>query len=544
MPSSRRIRAPRVVLSLLFAGLLASACAWAAPQAAAPIASGIGAPAPSGVYYEIFVRSFYDSDGNGIGDLDGVTAKLPYLQRLGVSGIWLMPIFPSPSYHGYDITDYRAINPQYGTMADFERLVKAAHTDGIKVILDMVINHTSDRNPWFIAAQNPASPYHDWYIWAGPHTNLDEKSPWGGPVWRTLGRQHYMGIFCGCMPDLNYDNPAVRNEMISIGRYWLRKGADGFRLDAAKHIFDKLERDDHSMAIMDKDAAWWDEYRQGLDSSDAHAYLVGEVTGGHYRLHAPFVKPLNAVFDFPMAVRLVKSARSGRDDGIGAALVHMQTVYRAAAGHYVMDAPFLSNHDQQRVMTDLGGNLDKMKLAAAMLLTLPGNPFVYYGEEIGMRGSKPDPQDREPMRWNISRSAPGETTWETSPVPMSQDVSVQAENDDPHSLLNRYRELIHWRMDIAPLRDGVAGEYATGNPALAAWRLRDGSGRVLVVHNLSARAQSLRLRPVQGYAYGALLRASAPATRLDAGVLRLPAYGSAVLEGRAASVTTAAMENR
>ena len=544
MPSSRRIRAPRVVLSLLFAGLLASACAWAAPQAAAPIASGIGAPAPSGVYYEIFVRSFYDSDGNGIGDLDGVTAKLPYLQRLGVSGIWLMPIFPSPSYHGYDITDFRAINQQYGTMADFERLVKAAHADGIKVILDMVINHTSDQNPWFIAAQNPASPYHDWYIWAGPHTNLDEKSPWGGPVWRTLGRQHYMGIFCGCMPDLNYDNPAVRNEMISIGRYWLRKGADGFRLDAAKHIFDKLERDDHSMAIMDKDAAWWDEYRQGLDSSDAHAYLVGEVTGGHYRLHAPFVKPLNAVFDFPMAVRLVKSARSGRDDGIGAALVHMQTVYRAAAGHYVMDAPFLSNHDQQRVMTDLGGNLDKMKLAAAMLLTLPGNPFVYYGEEIGMRGSKPDPQDREPMRWNISRSAPGETTWETSPVPMSQDVSVQAENDDPHSLLNRYRELIHWRMDIAPLRDGVAGEYATGNPALAAWRLRDGSGRVLVVHNLSARAQSLRLRPVQGYAYGALLRASAPATRLDAGVLRLPAYGSAVLEGRAASVTTAAMENR
>ena len=544
MPSSRRIRAPRVALSLLFAGLLASTCAWAAPRAAAPAASGIGAAAPSGVYYEIFVRSFYDSNGDGIGDLAGVTAKLPYLKSLGVSGIWLTPIFSSPSYHGYDITDYRAINPQYGTMADFERLVKAAHTDGIKVILDMVINHTSDRNPWFIAAQNPASPYHDWYIWAGPHTNLDEKSPWGGPVWRTLGRQHYMGIFCGCMPDLNYDNPAVRNEMISIGRYWLRKGADGFRLDAAKHIFDKLERDDHSMAIMDKDAAWWDEYRQGLDSSDAHAYLVGEVTGGHYRLHAPFVKPLNAVFDFPMAVRLVKSARSGRDDGIGAALVHMQTVYRAAAGHYVMDAPFLSNHDQQRVMTDLGGNLDKMKLAAAMLLTLPGNPFVYYGEEIGMRGSKPDPQDREPMRWNISRSAPGETTWETSPVPMSQDVSVQAENDDPHSLLNRYRELIHWRMDIAPLRDGVAGEYATGNPALAAWRLRDGSGRVLVVHNLSARAQSLRLRPVQGYAYGALLRASAPATRLDAGVLRLPAYGSAVLEGRAASVTTAAMENR
>lgn len=544
MPSSRRIRAPRVVLSLLFAGLLASTCAWAAPRAAAPAASGIGAAAPSGVYYEIFVRSFYDSNGDGIGDLAGVTAKLPYLKSLGVSGIWLTPIFSSPSYHGYDITDYRAINPQYGTMADFERLVKAAHADGIKVILDMVINHTSDQNPWFIAAQNPASPYHNWYIWAGPHTNLDAKSPWGGPVWRALGKQHYMGIFCGCMPDLNYDNPAVRNEMISIGRYWLRKGADGFRLDAAKHIYDKLEQDDHSMAIMDKDAAWWDEYRQGLDSVDPHAYLVGEVTGSHYRLHAPFVKPLNAVFDFPMAVRLVKSASSGRDDGIGAALVHMQTVYRAAAGHYVMDAPFLSNHDQQRVMTDLGGNLDKMKLAAAMLLTLPGNPFVYYGEEIGMQGTKPDPQIREPMRWDASLDAPGETTWEPLHIAANRAVSVQAEQHNPHSLLDRYRTLIHWRETIAPLRDGVAGEYATGNPALAAWRLQDESGRVLVVHNLSARAQSLRLRPVQGYAYGALLRASEPATRLEAGMLRLPAYGSAVLEGRAASVTAAATENR
>ncbi|MHB1618068.1 MAG: alpha-amylase family glycosyl hydrolase [Metallibacterium sp.] len=538
MPSSRRIRAPRVVFSLLFTGLLASACAWAAPQAAAPVASGIGAPAPSGVYYEIFVRSFYDSDGNGIGDLDGVTAKLPYLKSLGVSGIWLMPIFPSPSYHGYDITDYRAINPQYGSMADFERLVKAAHADGIKVILDMVINHTSDQNPWFIAARNPASTYHDWYIWAGPHTNLKEKSPWGGPVWRTLGKQHYMGIFCRCMPDLNYDNPAVRHAMISIGRFWLRKGADGFRLDAAKHIFDKLQQDDHSMAIMREDAAWWSEYRSGLDKVDPHAYLVGEVTGSHYRLDAPFVKPLNAVFDFPLAVRLVKSASSGRDDGIGDALVHMQTVYRAAAGHYVMDAPFLSNHDQQRVMTDLRGNLEHMKVAAALLLTLPGNPYVYYGEEIGMRGTKPDPQDREPMRWDISRTAPGETTWEVSPVPMREDVSVQAEKNNPHSLLGRYRELIHWRMDIAPLRDGVAGEYATGNPALAAWRLRDHAGGVLVVHNLSGQPQHLRLRSVGGLHYATLLRSTSAQAIIDGSVLKLPAYSSAVLDGTPVTADT------
>ena len=538
MPSSHRTRAPRVVLSLLFAGLLASACAWATPRAAAPAASGIGAPAPSGVYYEIFVRSFYDSNGDGIGDLAGVTAKLPYLKSLGVSGIWLTPIFSSPSYHGYDITDYRAINPQYGTMADFERLVKAAHADGIKVILDMVINHTSDQNPWFVAAQNPASPYHDWYIWAGPHTNLDAKSPWGGPVWRTSGKQHYMGIFCGCMPDLNYDNPAVRREMIDIGRFWLRHGADGFRLDAAKHIYDKLEQDDRSVAIMDKDAAWWDEYRQGLDSVDPHAYLVGEVTGSHYGLNAPFVKPLNAVFDFPLAERLVKAARSGRDDGIGRDLVHMQRLYLAASGRYVMDAPFLTNHDQDRIMSDLDGNVDKMKVAAAMLLTLPGNPFVYYGEEIGMQGTKPDPQIREPMRWDASLDAPGETTWEPLHIAANRAVSVQAEQHNPRSLLDRYRTLIHWRMDIAPLRDGVAGTYETGNSALAAWRLSDAEGSVLVAHNLSATPQQLALRVEDGLAFTRLLRSTRAGTKVEKGTLDLPPYGSAVLEGVAA--TTAA----
>ena len=503
------------------------------PVVTAP--STLGPPAPSGVYYEIFVRSFYDSNGDGIGDLNGVTEKLPYLKSLGISGIWMMPIFPSPSSHGYDITNYRAINPQYGTMADFERLVKAAHADGIKVILDMVINHTSDQNPWFKAAVNPASPYHDWYYWARPHTDLDAKSPWGGPVWRKLGEQHYMGIFCRCMPDLNYHNPAVRHAMISIGRFWLRKGVDGYRLDAAKHIFDKTQQDNHRMAIMREDAAWWSDYRRGLDAVDPHAYLVGEVTGSHYRLDAPFVKPLSAVFDFPLAVRLIKSAKSGRDDNIGRALVHMQNVYRKAAGHYVMDAPFLSNHDQQRVMTDLHGNLDRMKVAAAMLLTLPGHPFVYYGEEIGMRGPNSDGQNRAPIRWNISRTAPGETTWETSTIPMHEDVSVQAEQNDPHSLLNRYRELIHWRMDIAPLRDGVAGVYATGNAALAAWRLTDREGSVLVAHNLSGQTQRLVLRGVDGLQYKTLLRTTSTRTALDDDALSLPAYGSAVLEGSTAA---------
>ncbi len=538
MPSRAHAILLGLTLSLLATGLPAVRAAERTnhPAAAAPIdRPGLGVPAPSGVFYEVFVRSFYDSNGDGIGDLNGITRKLPYLKALGVSGLWLMPIFASPSYHGYDVTNYRAINPQYGTMADFERLVRAAHADHIKVILDLVANHTSAENPWFEASRDPHSPYRHWYYWATPATNLTEVSPWGAPIWHRIetpwGTQHYMGIFDVQMPDLDYDNPSVRAAMIGIGRFWLRKGADGFRLDAAKHIYDKLDRDDDDLAVMDRSAAWWQQFRDGIRPVDQDAYLVGEVAGTSTRYMAPFVKPLNAVFDFPLARTLIRSVRLGSDAGIGAELVSIQQQYRAAAGHYVMDAPFLTNHDENRIMSDLAGNMREMKLAAALLLTLPGHPFVYYGEEIGMRGTKPDPQIREPMRWDVNPHSPGEPSWEPTNIPANRGVSVQAEENNPHSLLERYRELIRWRMDIAPLRDGVAGEFASGNAALAAWRLQDAQGRVLVVHNLSGREQQLMLRPVEGFAYGTLLRASESGTDVTGGVLRLPAYGSVVLEG-------------
>ena len=501
--------------------------ALSAPTMAAPTAPS------SGVYYEIFVRSFADSNGDGIGDLAGVTAKLDYLKKLGVSGIWLMPIFASPSSHGYDVTDYRAVNPQYGTLADFERLTAAAHRRGIKVIIDLVANHTSSDNPWFLSARKPSSPYRNWYYWAGPKTDLNAANPFGGPVWRTLGDQHYMGIFDSHMPDLNYDNPAVRRAMISIGRYWLRHGADGYRLDAAKHIYDKRKQDDSRLAIMNKDVEWWSEFRQGLDPVNPKAYLVGEVSGDHPHLLAPFFKPLSAVFDFPLAPRLIASADTERNDALGATLTHIQSVYRAAAGHAVADAPFLSNHDQNRVMSDLAGNLDHMKVAAALLLTLPGHPFIYYGEEIGMRGMKPDQDIREPMRWDRSSTVAGEATWEVSPVPAAEDVSVAAERGDPHSLLARYRELIHWRMAIKPLRDGLIARYPTGNPALAAWRLRDAGGSVLVVHNLSGAVRRMSLPVRGGVRFERVLRSTRSGATVRGHRLRLPPYTSVVLRGEA-----------
>ncbi|MBD8879994.1 DUF3459 domain-containing protein [Rhodanobacter sp. 7MK24] len=502
------------------------------PASAATAAVATTAQAPSDTYYEIFVRSWYDTNGDGVGDLDGVTAKLDYLKSLGVDGIWLMPINPSPSYHGYDITDYEAINPQYGTMADFERLVQEAHKRGIKVVMDLVINHTSDQSPWFKAARDPRSPYRNWYAWATPATDLKQISATGGSLWHPLpgadksSGQFYLGVFTAQMPDLNYDTPAVRAEMVKVGRFWLDKGVDGFRLDAAQHIYDDSEADMESPAALKKNLAWWHEFHQGIDASNPHAWLVGEVARHHENELPPWMASLDAVFNFPLATRLVDSAKQERDRDIGATLERMYDAFRTDAHGRFDDAPFLSNHDQERVMSQLDDNPEHMRTAAAMLLTLPGHPFVYYGEELGMRGEKPDEHLREPMRWYRSGKGGGETTWESWSAGDGGAVSVEAEQADPHSLLNRYRMLIQWRRDIPALRTGVLHNWRDAGEHVAAWELDDAQGDVLVLHNLAGTPQTVTL-PAQRF--HTLLKHTLPGTTVADGHLQLPAYGSAIL---------------
>jgi glycosidase len=522
----RRGRGPAMIRciasSLLFALLALGSSAPAAAAPAAPAAS-----APSGVWYEIFVRSWYDTDGDGTGDINGVTAKLDYLKSLGVSGIWLMPINPSPSYHGYDVTDYYAINPQYGTLADFQRLLREAHQRGIKVIIDLVINHTSDQHPWFTAARDPADPHHDWYSWAGPHTDLHAEDAAGSQAWHTLGAAHYLGDFSRNMPDLDYDTPAVRREMVKLGRYWLEKGVDGFRLDAAQHIYYDFKADADNPLTLKKNLAWWSEFRQGLNTVNPAAYVVGEVTRDSADELAPYFKPLDAVFDFPLATRLIDSARSERAGDLGALLAHTDAAYRKVAGKSGVDAPFLSNHDQERVMSQLDGNPQHMRMAAAMLLTLPGQPFVYYGEELGMRGKKPDPDLREPMRWNRTPDAAGETTWKAFTAHDGPAVSVQAQQADADSLLHFYTMLIHWRSELPALRDGAIQPLAVDNPHIAAWRLDDAHSHVLVVHNLSGQAQDVALNDTRSHA---VLLHSKPGITLKHGRLQIPAYTTAILQ--------------
>ncbi|MGE7057116.1 alpha-amylase family glycosyl hydrolase, partial [Paenibacillus glucanolyticus] len=452
---------------------------------------------PSDVYYEIFVRSFYDSDGDGIGDLKGVIEKLDYLNDgnpdtsddLGVTGIWLMPINPSPSYHGYDVTDYRSIHPDYGTLEDFKTLLAEADKRGIKIIMDLVVNHTSTEHPWFKeSAADQASTIRDWYIWAEDQGKAPSGSSaaGSGSPWHEMNGAHYMGTFWGGMPDLNFDNPKVREEMKDIGKFWLELGVDGFRIDAAKHIYEDL-MSDKGEATTAKNTAWWQEFRTSMNEVDPDAYIVGEIWDNSAAVIAPYLdNAFDSGFNFGLGESIVGAALNEKDNNLAFTLERMYGLFSQVSGGKFTDATFLTNHDMNRVMSQLNNDENHAKMAAGILLTMPGNPFIYYGEEIGMKGAKPDEQIREPMIWSNTGSDKGQTTWE--PLKHNRGDAVQGveqQMGDANSLLSRYRTLISWRNEMPALQNGTIESYASGNAQVMAYVRRTNDNQALVVHNLS-----------------------------------------------------------
>jgi glycosidase len=452
------------------------------------------------VFYEVFVRSFQDSDGDGKGDLAGLVSRLDYLNDgkpgtttdLGVDALWLMPVFRSPSYHGYDTTDYETINPDYGTNAGFQTLLEEAHRRGIRVIVDLVVNHSGSGHPWFVSsASSPSSPYRDWYVW-NP-TDPGWKQPWGGNTgtWHRSGDAYYYGVFWSGMPDLNWRTPALREEVKRIAGLWLSRGVDGFRLDATRYLVE----DGAGGGQQDTPGthAALKEFVTHVRRGRPDAFVVGEnwadtgVIATYYgSKDVPGGDELPASFDFPLSDRILRAVTEGNGTLVASKLDEVRTAYPAGA----VDAPFLTNHDQVRLATQLGRNAGRLRNAAAILLTVPGTPFLYYGEELGIQNGTTggDESKRTPMPWDATPAGGFTTGTPWFPyAPGRETANVASQNAYPASLLARYRSLIRVRKDAPALAKGdlVLLSATSGVSPVLAFLRTTSKETVLVVHNLS-----------------------------------------------------------
>mgnify|MGYP005842567841 CR=1 FL=1 len=491
-----------VMLGVVGCNVPAATEPTAVPSATlAPTATALPTPTPvpssaaypwwrQAVFYQVFVRSFADStegstDCDGIGDINGLIERLDYLNDgdptttddLGVTALWLMPIQQSPSYHGYDVMDYYTVETDYGTNEDFLRLMDEAKARGMHVIVDLVLNHVSSQHPWFNGAFRLDSPTHDYFVWQADPP--DVRGEWGQTVWHRLGPNKYYGVFWSGMPDLNYSNPAVTEEMYGVSRFWLEEmGADGFRLDAIRFFIEENGRVSDTPANFE----WMTAYQAYLKSVDPQVFTVGEAWTSN-AIAARYVQQqgVDMTFAFDQATAIISALKSGTNRQL---LLHQPATYTAYPTNQF--GTFLTNHDQDRIMSQLGGDAGKVRAAAFWLLTSPGVPFIYYGEEIGMVGVKPDEKIRTPMQWTGERyvgfSECG--VWQ-APNRNAAEFNVAGQTDDPQSLLRLYRDLIHLRRAHPAL---LTGEYAlveSSNTGVYAFLRTAPDETVLVVLNLT-----------------------------------------------------------
>lgn len=505
------------------------------------------------VVYQIYPRSFFDSNGDGIGDLDGIIAKLDHLADLGVGTIWFSPFYASPQRDvGYDIQDYRSVAPEYGDMATVDRLIASVHERGMKVVLDMVMNHTSDRHPWFLESRSSRdNPKRDWYVWRDGR-KPDGKAPpnnWnamiGGSGWHydaTTG-QWFWTQFLPFQPDLNYRNPAVRAEMLDTLRFWLDRGVDGFRLDIVNALFEDAEfrdnpfawrlipsDDDPRMLFQGSDRtlnqadtlAFMKELRSVVDSYPGDRFLVGEVNAPiqQARAHCCDGEGLNLVF-------LFRSLKASLKPGTIRELV---AEYDRRFQDPLLPTWVFSNHDRARRISRLKGDRTRAKLNAAWQLTARGVPFLYYGEEIGMV-QRPiparDSQDalvqkmswvpqfvydviratmgesinrdecRTPMQWDGTATAgfcPGGVRPWLPPPDDKEGRTVADQAGDPDSLMQCYRRFLHARREHPPLHRGdlVLLPRADTGRDVVGWRRSADGQTVVVLLNATDRPRTMR----------------------------------------------------
>lgn len=486
------------------------------------------------VFYEVFVRSFADSTkgplaDDGVGDIRGLIDRLDYLNDadpdtdtdLGVTGIWLMPIKQSPSYHGYDVVDYRSIDDEYGTNEDFNELVRECERRGIGVVIDMVINHTSSDHEWFRDSRDPNSTKRAWYVWADEHPGY--RGAWGQNCWHRARRdkpETYLGLFSRRMPDLNYDNPEVTQAAYDIAEFWYQQmGAHGFRLDAIKHLIEEGQEQSNT----DSTLGWLADYNTHLKEIHPGSFTLGEVWDGTEQVAKYIPDSLDSAFEFSLAYAIVGAAK-GEQDSAGRLARTIDQVARSYPDNTV--STFITNHDKARVMSQIGGpdedGFARAKMAATILLTLPGVPFIYYGEEIGMTGPKPDPQIRTPMQWDPDPDTGGftaATPWKPLNNDITRGVSVEAQRDNPDSLFNTYRRLIHLRNRTDALREGGIEQITADGPVVAYTRTA-GNQRVRVLINTGDEPRDTDISPSKDLLSGEHVQ----------GTITLGPWGSRILQ--------------
>ena len=495
-----------------------------------------------GVIYHIYPRSFADANGDGVGDLAGITSRLDYLNdgtpdSLGVDAIWLSPFYPSPMRDfGYDVADYTGVDPLFGTLEDFDTLAAEAHARGIRVIVDLVPNHTSDQHPWFVESRSSrVAPKRDWYVWADsragdqPPNNWMSAFPRAGRAWtfEPSTGQWYLHSFLAAQPDLNWWSPRVRDAMDDVMRFWLDRGVDGFRIDVAHRMAKDPELRDNPLIDVDEDDPTGIARAQRLARTGVELY--DEDWPEVHEILRRFRRTLDG-YDDRMAVgevylldlrKLARYYGTGRDElHLAHNFVFLHQPWKPEAFRSVVDeyggllpadawpAQFLGNHDHPRVASryDEGGNGQaRARVGAMMILTLRGTPFVYYGEELGMSGPKPDEQIRTPYPWTAAAPGYGFTTgtpWE----PFGGDAATSnaaSESGDPDSLLTAYSTLIQFRRDHPALATAPFVRLDSSNPRIAASVRSDGAQTLLVIQNLGAEpasdvALTLRSGPLCG----------------------------------------------
>ena len=604
------------------------------------------------ITYQVNVYSFADSDGDGWGDIKGVTQHLDYFESLGVSALWLSPVQAAMSYHGYDVTDYNAINPKLGTEADFKDLIDKAKAKGIDIYMDYVLNHSGSDNAWFKAAkEDPSSPYRAYYVFsddpvgdmkagkidnfagattpgmgtwyalggavggrlhfkwdynaktvtvtrteeaaqapnasatrwlyygngtlAGLYqtssnvfeitvdfssdwgfllrtssTSWDGGTKWGGdgkaltlgtpyPVNNTsaqditfAGGSYYFASFDKSMPDLNYgpydkiSESKAFQDLVTSAKKWIDMGVNGLRLDAVIWLFQNQTNANVTFL-----KAWYDLCNTAYKSrgGDGDLYMVGEAWCDNAEQMAPYYKGLPSNFNFYYYWTLKDRINKGKGDDFARTVLYFRGLFRQNRSNFI-DAIKLTNHDEDRAASDLGRNVDKEKLAAAVLLTSPGKPFIYQGEELGYWGTKSggDEYIRTPIKWTKSGSVPTKAlNGKVDNAMLTEGISVEAQSADAASLLNVYRKFAEARNTYKALASGEITEVSSPNPAIALWKMTSGGQTVLVAHNFSAAVTTVNVTGVSGLSQEGILVSNGAVT-VSGSSLSFGSYASAV----------------